>query len=484
MGTIIGEGITFDDVLLVPQYSEVTPNMIELQTHLTKKIVLNIPMMSAAMDTVTESKMAIAMARQGGIGIIHKNMSIEAQADEVDKVKRSENGVITDPFFLSPDNTLQDADNLMAKFRISGVPITEGRKLVGIITNRDLKFETDFSKKIKECMTSEGLITAKEGITLEDAKKILAKSRKEKLPIVDDDFNLKGLITIKDIEKQIKYPLSAKDEQGRLLCGAAVGITANCLERVEALVKSHVDVVVMDSAHGHSANVIRTVKMVKDAFPDLQVIAGNVATGEAARALIEAGVDAVKVGIGPGSICTTRIVAGIGVPQVSAVMDCYEVAKEYGIPIIADGGIKYSGDMTKAIAAGANVCMMGSIFAGCDESPGTFELYQGRKYKVYRGMGSIAAMENGSKDRYFQENAKKLVPEGVEGRVAYKGSVEDTVFQLMGGLRSGMGYCGTHTIEELKENGRFVKISAASLKESHPHDIHITKEAPNYSVDE
>ena len=471
MGKIIGEGITFDDVLLVPAYSEVIPNQVDLSTHLTKKIVLNIPMMSAGMDTVTEHRMAIAMARQGGIGIIHKNMSIEAQAEEVDKVKRSENGVITDPFFLSPEHTLEDANDLMAKYRISGVPITEGRKLVGIITNRDLKFETDFSKKIKESMTSEGLVTAKEGITLEEAKRILAKARKEKLPIVDDEGNLKGLITIKDIEKQIKYPLSAKDEQGRLLCGAAVGITANCLERVEALVKSHVDVVVMDSAHGHSANVIRTVKMVKDAFPDLQVIAGNVATGEATRALIEAGVDAVKVGIGPGSICTTRIVAGIGVPQVSAVMDCYEVAKEYGIPIIADGGIKYSG-------------MMGSIFAGCDESPGTFELYQGRKYKVYRGMGSIAAMENGSKDRYFQENAKKLVPEGVEGRVAYKGSVEDTVFQLMGGLRSGMGYCGTHTIEELKENGRFVKISAASLKESHPHDIHITKEAPNYSVDE
>ena len=484
MGKIIGDGITFDDVLLVPAYSEVIPNQVDVSTHLTKKVKLNIPFMSAGMDTVTEHRMAIAMARQGGIGIIHKNMSIEAQAEEVDKVKRSENGVITDPFYLSPEHTLKDADELMAKFRISGVPITEGKKLVGIITNRDLKFETDFSKKIKESMTSEGLVTAKEGITLEEAKKILAKARKEKLPIVDDEGNLKGLITIKDIEKQIKYPLSAKDEQGRLLCGAAVGITANCLERVEALVKSHVDVVVMDSAHGHSANVIRTVKMVKDAFPDLQVIAGNVATGEAARALIEAGVDAVKVGIGPGSICTTRIVAGIGVPQVSAVMDCYEVAKEYGIPIIADGGIKYSGDMTKAIAAGANVCMMGSIFAGCDESPGTFELYQGRKYKVYRGMGSIAAMENGSKDRYFQENAKKLVPEGVEGRVAYKGSVEDTVFQLMGGLRSGMGYCGTHTIEELKENGRFVKISAASLKESHPHDIHITKEAPNYSVDE
>ena len=484
MGKIIGEGITFDDVLLVPAYSEVIPNQVDLSTHLTKKIVLNIPMMSAGMDTVTEHRMAIAMARQGGIGIIHKNMSIEAQAEEVDKVKRSENGVITDPFFLSPEHTLEDANDLMAKYRISGVPITEGRKLVGIITNRDLKFETDFSKKIKESMTSEGLVTAKEGITLEEAKKILAKARKEKLPIVDDEGNLKGLITIKDIEKQIKYPLSAKDEQGRLLCGAAVGITANCLERVEALVKSHVDVVVMDSAHGHSANVIRTVKMVKDAFPDLQVIAGNVATGEAARALIEAGVDAVKVGIGPGSICTTRIVAGIGVPQISAVMDCYEVAKEYGIPIIADGGIKYSGDMTKAIAAGANVCMMGSIFAGCDESPGTFELYQGRKYKVYRGMGSISAMENGSKDRYFQENAKKLVPEGVEGRVAYKGSVEDIIFQLIGGIRAGMGYCGAPTIKDLIETSNFVKISAASLKESHPHDIHITKEAPNYSIDE
>ena len=483
MGKLIGEGITFDDVLLVPAFSEVIANDVDTRTRLTNKIQLNIPLMSASMDTVTEHRMAIAMARQGGIGIIHKNMSIEEQAEEVDKVKRSENGVITDPFSLSPEHTIQDADDLMAKYRISGVPITEGTKLVGIITNRDLKFETDFSKKIKESMTSEGLVTAKEGITLEEAKKILAKARKEKLPIVDDEGNLKGLITIKDIEKQIKYPLSAKDEQGRLLCGAAVGITANCLERVEALVKSHVDVVVMDSAHGHSANVIRTVKMVKDAFPDLQVIAGNVATGEAARALIEAGVDAVKVGIGPGSICTTRIVAGIGVPQVSAVMDCYEVAKEYGIPIIADGGIKYSGDMTKAIAAGANVCMMGSIFAGCDESPGTFELYQGRKYKVYRGMGSIAAMENGSKDRYFQENAKKLVPEGVEGRVAYKGHVEDTVFQLIGGLRSGMGYCGAKNIAELHEKAEFVKISAASLKESHPHDIHITKEAPNYSVE-
>ena len=484
MGKIIGEGITFDDVLLVPQYSEVTPNMIDLSTQLTKNIKLNIPLMSAGMDTVTEHRMAIAMARQGGIGIIHKNMSIEAQADEVDKVKRSENGVITDPFSLSPEHTLQDADNLMAKFRISGVPITEGTKLVGIITNRDLKFETDFSKKIKESMTSEGLITAPEGITLEEAKAILAKARKEKLPIVDKDNNLKGLITIKDIEKQIKYPLSAKDAQGRLLCGAGVGITTNMMDRVDALVKAHVDVIVVDSAHGHSKNILEAVKNIKKTYPDLQVIAGNVATGEAVKALIEAGADAVKIGIGPGSICTTRVVAGIGVPQITAIMDAYKVAKEYNIPIIADGGIKYSGDMTKAIAAGANVCMMGSIFAGCDESPGTFELYQGRKYKVYRGMGSLAAMENGSKDRYFQEDAKKLVPEGVEGRVAYKGSVEDTVFQLIGGLRSGMGYCGAPNIETLKEIGKFVKISAASLKESHPHDIHITKEAPNYSIDE
>ena len=425
MGTIIGEGITFDDVLLVPAYSEVIPNEVCLKTHLTKDIELNIPMMSAGMDTVTEHRMAIAMARQGGIGIIHKNMSIEAQAEEVDKVKRSENGVITDPFYLSPNHTLADADDLMAKFRISGVPITEGpnKKLVGII------------------------------------------------------------ITIKDIEKQIKYPNSAKDKQGRLLCGAGVGVTANIMDRVKALVDAQVDVIVIDTAHGHSANVLKVVKMVRDAYPDLGIIAGNVATGEATRALIEAGVDAVKVGIGPGSICTTRVVAGIGVPQITAIMDSYNVAKEYGIPVIADGGIKYSGDMTKAIAAGANVCMMGSIFAGCDESPGSFELFQGRKYKVYRGMGSIAAMENGSKDRYFQQDAKKLVPEGVEGRVAYKGSVEDTVFQLIGGIRSGMGYCGAKTIEDLKENGHFVKISAASLKESHPHDIHITKEAPNYSVE-
>ncbi len=484
MGEIIGEGITFDDVLLEPSYSEVIPNQVDLTTHLTKSIVLNIPMMSAGMDTVTENRMAIAMARQGGIGIIHKNMSIEEQAEEVDKVKRSENGVITDPFYLSPENSLADANELMAKYRISGVPVVENGRLVGIITNRDLLFEEDYSKQIKESMTSEGLITAKVGVTLDEAKKILAESRKEKLPIVDDDFHLKGLITIKDIEKQIKYPNSAKDDRGRLLCGAGLGITEDVLERTAALVDAQVDVVVLDSAHGHSANVIRCLRMIKEHFPDLPVIAGNVATGEATKALIEAGADAVKVGIGPGSICTTRVVAGIGVPQVSAVMNCYAVAKQYGIPIIADGGIKYSGDITKAIAAGANVCMMGSMFAGCDESPGEFELYQGRKYKVYRGMGSISAMENGSSDRYFQENAKKLVPEGVEGRVAYKGSVEDTIFQMVGGLRSGMGYCGTRTIEELKENGRFIRISSASLKESHPHDIHITKEAPNYSVEQ
>ena len=481
MSQIIGDGITFDDVLLVPQYSEVTPNMIDLTTHLTKKIQLNIPMMSAGMDTVTEHRMAIAIARQGGIGIIHKNMSIEAQAEEVDKVKRSEYGVITDPFYLSPEHTLEDANALMAKFRISGVPITEGRKLVGIITNRDLKFEEDFSRKIREVMTSKNLVTAKEGVTLAEAKKILAKARVEKLPIVDDDFNLKGLITIKDIEKQIKYPLSAKDEQGRLLCGAAVGITKNVMDRVTALVNAKVDCIVIDSAHGHSKNIITTLKEIKAAYPDLQVIVGNVATGEATKALIEAGADAVKIGIGPGSICTTRVVAGIGVPQVSAVMDCYEAAKPYGVPIIADGGIKYSGDMTKALAAGASVCMMGSMFAGCDEAPGEFELYQGRKYMVYRGMGSIAAMENGSKDRYFQTEAKKLVPEGVEGRVAYKGTVEDTIFQLVGGIRSGMGYCGAKNIKTLQETGKFVKISAASLKESHPHDIQITKEAPNYS---
>ena len=484
MATIIGDGITFDDVLLVPQYSEVTPNLIDTSTYLTNTIKLNIPMMSAGMDTVTDHRMAISMARQGGIGIIHKNMSIAQQAEEVDMVKRSENGVITDPFYLSPDHTLGDANALMSKYRISGVPITVGKKLVGIITNRDLQFQTDMTRPIREQMTSEGLITAREGVTLDEAKEILSKARKEKLPIVDEEGNLKGLITIKDIEKQIKYPSSAKDEQGRLLCGAAVGITKNVMERVQALADAHVDVIVVDSAHGHSKNILDTCRMIKSAFPDLQLIAGNVATEDGAAALFEAGADAAKVGIGPGSICTTRVVAGIGVPQISAVMNCYEAAKKYGRPIIADGGIQYSGDMTKALAAGANVCMMGSIFAGCDEAPGNFELFQGRKFKVYRGMGSISAMEAGSKDRYFQTEAKKLVPEGVEGRVAYKGSVEDTVFQLVGGIRSGMGYCGAKTIPILQETSKFVRISAASLKESHPHDIHITKEAPNYSVEQ
>ncbi len=483
MASIIRDGITFDDVLLVPQYSEVTPNLVDISTDLTNSIRLNIPMMSAGMDTVTEHRMAIAMARQGGIGIIHKNMSIEQQAEEVDMVKRSENGVITDPFFLSPDHTLGDANALMAKYRISGVPITEGRKLVGIITNRDLQFQTDMTRPIREQMTSEGLITAREGITLEEAKEILSGARKEKLPIVDEYGNLKGLITIKDIEKTIKYPNSAKDSQGRLLCGAGVGITANVMDRVEALVNSHVDVIVVDSAHGHSLNILRTTREIKSAYPDLQVIVGNVATEEGAAALFEAGADAAKVGIGPGSICTTRVVAGIGVPQITAVMECAKASAKYGKPIIADGGIQYSGDMTKALAAGANVCMMGSLFAGCDEAPGSFELFQGRKFKVYRGMGSIAAMEAGSKDRYFQTDARKLVPEGVEGRVAYKGSVEDTVFQMVGGIRSGMGYCGAKDIPTLQRTAQFVKISAASLKESHPHDIQITKEAPNYSVE-
>ena len=483
MAKIIYEGITFDDVLLQPAYSDVIGNQIDISTYLTKKIRLNIPLMSAGMDTVTEHRMAIAIARQGGIGIIHKNMSIEEQANEVDKVKRSENGVITDPFFLSPEHTLKDADELMGRFRISGVPITVDGKLVGIITNRDLKFEEDYTKKISECMTKDNLVTALEGITLEEAKNILAKARVEKLPIVDKSGNLKGLITIKDIEKQIKYPNSAKDLHGRLLCGAALGITNDVLDRCEALIKAKVDVVVLDSAHGHSENVIKCVKLIKEKYPELQVIAGNVATAEGTKALIEAGVDCVKVGIGPGSICTTRVVAGIGVPQISAIMKCYEVAKEYNIPIIADGGIKYSGDVTKALAAGGNVCMMGSIFAGCDEAPGEFELFQGRKYKVYRGMGSLAAMEKGSKDRYFQANAKKLVPEGVEGRVAYKGLVEDTVYQLLGGLRSGMGYCGAKDIPTLQETAEFVKITSAALKESHPHDIHKTKEAPNYSTE-
>lgn len=483
MHKIIKQGITFDDVLLIPAYSQILPKDVDLSTQLTKNIRLNIPVMSAGMDTVTESRMAIAMARQGGIGIIHKNMPIEVQAEEVDKVKRSEHGVITDPFFLSPEHYVYEANELMAKYRISGVPITEGTKLVGILTNRDLRFETNHNRKIKEVMTKEDLITAPEGTTLEKAKDILAQYRIEKLPIVDNEGNLKGLITIKDIEKAILYPNSAKDENGRLLVGAAVGVTADILERVEKLVKAKVDIIVVDTAHGHSQGVFDTVKKVKGAYPNLQVIAGNVATGDATKALIEAGADAVKVGIGPGSICTTRVVAGVGVPQITAIYDCAQAAKPYGVPVIADGGIKYSGDIVKAIAAGASVTMMGSIFAGCEESPGETELYQGRKYKVYRGMGSLAAMEKGSKDRYFQQDAKKLVPEGVEGRVAYKGSVEDSIFQLMGGLRSGMGYCGTKTIAELIENGQFVQITGAGLKESHPHDIHITKEAPNYSVE-
>jgi IMP dehydrogenase len=482
MHKIVSEGITFDDVLLIPAHSKVLPNQVDVSTNLTKTIKLNIPFMSAGMDTVTQSRMAIAMARQGGIGIIHKNMSIAQQAEEVDKVKRSENGVITDPFFLSPNHYVYEANALMAKYRISGVPITEGKKLVGILTNRDLRFETDYNKKISEVMTSENLITAPIGTTLNEAKEILARHRVEKLPLVDGEGNLSGLITIKDIEKAIKYPYSAKDSQGRLLVGAAVGVTKDFMDRVDALVEANVDVIVIDTAHGHSEGVLNTVKAVKDKYSSLQVIAGNVATAAATKALIEAEVDAVKVGIGPGSICTTRVVSGVGVPQVTAVYDCAEAAKEYGIPVIADGGIKYSGDVVKAIAAGGNVCMMGSLFAGCEESPGETELYQGRKYKVYRGMGSLGAMEKGSKDRYFQEDAKKLVPEGVEGRVAYKGPVEDTIYQMIGGLRAGMGYCGTPTIDDLRENGRFTKITSASLKESHPHDIQITKEAPNYSI--
>lgn len=476
------EGLTFDDVLLVPQASDVTPNEIDLRTKLTKDITLNIPLMSSAMDTVTESSMAIAMAREGGIGIIHKNMTIEQQAAEVDKVKRSENGVITNPFSLTKDRTLQDADNLMARFRISGVPIVDSEnKLIGIITNRDLKFETDFTQKISEVMTYENLVTAPVGTTLMEAQKILSKAKVEKLPIVDDEGHLKGLITIKDIEKAVQYPNSARDKQDRLLVGAAIGVTADALDRVKAVVEAGVDVIVLDSAHGHSKNIINKVKEIKAAFPELPIIAGNIATGEAAEALIEAGADCVKVGIGPGSICTTRVVAGIGVPQVTAVYDVSCVAKKYGIPVIADGGIKYSGDIVKAIAAGADVIMLGSLLAGCDESPGEFEIFQGRRFKVYRGMGSIAAMECGSKDRYFQTGSKKLVPEGVEGRVPYKGPVSDTVFQLLGGIRSGMGYCGTKTIPELKERGKFVRITGAGLKESHPHDIYITKEAPNYS---
>ena len=484
MATIVKEGLTFDDVLLIPQKSEILPSQINTKTKLTKDIELNIPLMSASMDTVTESKMAISMARQGGIGIIHKNMSIEKQASEVDRVKRSESGLIVDPFSLSKGHTIQDADNIMAKYKISGVPIVdENNILVGIITNRDIKFETDMSRLIEEAMTpKERLVTAKEGVTLEEAKEILGKHRIEKLPIVDDEGHLKGLITIKDIEKKIQYPNSAKDKRGRLLCGAGVGITNDLLERVDALYKAKVDIIVLDSAHGHTTNVINALKKVKAAYPDLPVIAGNVATAAGCEDLIKAGADCVKIGMGPGSICTTRVVAGIGVPQITAIMDCYEVAKKYDIPIIADGGIQYSGDIVKALAAGANVCMMGSMFAGTEESPGEIVLYRGRSYKTYRGMGSIAAMEDGSKDRYFQEGQKKLVPEGVEGMVAYKGKAEDIVFQMIGGIKSGMGYCGANTIEQLQANAEFVKITAASLKESHPHDIRISKEAPNYSV--
>ena len=479
----VGEGLTFDDVLLVPAESNVLPADVDLRTKLTNKISLNVPVMSAAMDTVTEYRMAIAVAREGGIGVIHKNLSIETQAEMVDMVKRSENGVITNPFFLKADNTLGDADALCGKFRISGVPIVDDDGiLIGIITNRDMKFESDLSRPIGELMTKDNLITGLEGTTLEEAKHILREHRIEKLPIVDKDNRLRGLITIKDIEKVMKYPHSAKDSAGRLLCAAAIGVTADVLDRTSALLDAGVDVLVLDSAHGHSANIMNTVRKVKDKFPDAQLVAGNVATPEAAEALIKAGADSVKVGIGPGSICTTRVVAGIGVPQLTAVLSCAEVADKYNIPIIADGGIKYSGDIVKAIAAGGRVVMMGSMLAGCEEAPGETEVFQGRQFKVYRGMGSIGAMQKGSKDRYFQENNKKLVPEGVEGRVPFKGPVSETIYQMMGGLRSGMGYCGAHNIEELRSGSRFVRITGAGLKESHPHDIYITKEAPNYTT--
>ena len=483
MAIILKQAYTFDDVLLVPNKSEVLPKDVSLATNLTKTIKLNIPLMSAGMDTVTEAKMAIAMSREGGIGIIHKNMSIEEQALEVETVKRQENGVITNPFFLYPENTLEEADKVMARYRISGVPIVkEDKTLVGIITNRDMLFEKDFSRKIQEVMTKENLITAKENTTLEEAKQILKDHKIEKLPLVDDNFKLKGLITIKDIEKVRIFPNAAKDEKGRLLCGAAVGVTKDMMVRVDALVKAEVDVITIDTAHGHSKGVIDAVKEVKTKYPNLQVIAGNVATAEATKELIEAGADCIKVGIGPGSICTTRVVAGVGVPQLTAVMDCAEAANEYGVPVIADGGLKYSGDIVKALAAGAKVCMMGSMFAGCEEAPGDTEIYQGRKYKVYRGMGSLAAMAAGSKDRYFQEDSKKLVPEGVEGRLPFKGAVVDTIFQLVGGIRSGMGYLGSATLTQLFETARFVVQTSNGLKESHPHDISITKEAPNYSV--
>ncbi len=479
---IVKEGLTFDDVLLIPAKSEVLPNAVSLNTYLTKTIKLNIPLMSAGMDTVTEGKMAISMAREGGIGIIHKSMTIEEQALEVDKVKRSEHGVIVDPFFLSPDHAVSDALELMERYHISGVPITVVGKLVGIITNRDIRFETNYTRLISEVMTKDNLVTAREGITMEEAQKILMKHKIEKLPIVNEEGMLKGLITIKDIEKSIKHPNSAKDSKGRLLVGAAVGITQDMLERVEALYKAQVDIIVIDTAHGHSRGVIEAVKDVKTKYPDLQVIAGNVATAEATEDLIKAGADAIKVGIGPGSICTTRVIAGIGVPQITAVYDCAKAAKPYGVPVIADGGIKYSGDIPKAIAAGANVVMVGSLLAGTEESPGETVIFQGRSFKTYRGMGSIPAMEKGSKDRYFQENTRKLVPEGVEGKVPYKGPLRDTVAQLVGGIRAGMGYCGTPTIKDLQENGKFIRITSAGLRESHPHDIVITKETPNYSI--
>ena len=474
-------GLTFDDVLLVPAASDVLPHQVELKTQLTRDITLNIPMISSGMDTVTESRMAIAMAREGGLGVIHKNMSIEEQAHEVDKVKRSEHGVIVDPIFLSPQNLLSDAAEIMGKYKISGVPITEHGKLVGIITNRDMRFETDLTRQIGECMTKDSLVTASEGTSLEAAKAILSEHRIEKLPLVDGDGNLKGLITIKDIEKATKYPNAAKDSSGRLLVGAAVGVSKDLYDRLDALVSAKADVIIVDTAHGHSAGVLRTIKEIKQAYPHIPVIAGNVATAAGTEALIEAGADAVKVGIGPGSICTTRVIAGIGVPQITAVYESAQVGRRYGIPIIADGGIKYSGDIAKAIAAGANVVMMGNILAGTDESPGEQVIYQGRSYKVYRGMGSLGAMKLGSKDRYFQTEAKKLVPEGIEGRVPYKGMLADTIFQMVGGLRASMGYCGCHNIQEMIENTQFIQITAAGLKESHPHDVSITVEAPNYS---
>ncbi|AJD32011.1 MULTISPECIES: IMP dehydrogenase [Clostridium] len=484
MAKIIKQAYTFDDVLLVPNKSEVLPKEVNLSTNLTKKIKLNIPLMSAGMDTVTESKMAIAMAREGGMGIIHKNMSIAEQAGEVDKVKRQENGVITDPFYLAPDNTIQDALNLMSRYRISGVPITKGEKLVGIITNRDILFENNYERKIEEVMTKENLITAPENTTIEEAKDILKSHKIEKLPLVDKYNNLRGLITIKDIEKVKKFPNSAKDSRGRLLCGAAVGVTKDMMERVDALVKAQVDIITVDTAHGHSRGVIEGVKEIKEKYPDIQIIAGNVATAEATRDLINAGADCIKIGIGPGSICTTRVVAGVGVPQLTAVMDCVEEANKYGISVVADGGIKYSGDIVKSLAAGAKAVMMGSMFAGCAEAPGETEIYQGRSYKVYRGMGSLAAMACGSKDRYFQEDNKKLVPEGVEGRVPFKGPVMETIYQMLGGIRSGMGYLGSATLNDLYEKATFVIQTSSGIRESHPHDISITKEAPNYSVNQ